>query len=1004
MPSLSETYKKLIATLEEIFQLDQADLDFGIYRIMNQKRNEINDFLEKRLLKQVEETLASTGAMDGAAIAKELDETIKQAKSMGVTDPEELPKVKELRVQYAAAGSPEAMTNEVFSHLTSFFRRYYNQGDFISQRRYKKDVYAIPYEGEEVKLYWANHDQYYIKTSEYFKSYRFNIDGNKTVNFRLREAGTEQNNNKAQQGKERRFKLADEDIIEVTDNTLTIWFTYEPHDKKQKQDKLNEQTFETLKPLIPEDFYTGLLKPMPTAKNPTRTLFEKQLKDYTARNTFDYFIHKDLGGFLNRELDFYIKNEILNIDDINLDSPQSFDRQLRMLKALKTVARKIIALLAQLEDFQKKLWLKKKMVVQCDYCITLDRIPEDFYPDIVANQAQHDEWVKLFAIDETEGDTVTAPYSNPLTVEFLKTNPFLVLDTKFFGREWKYKLLATIDNIDEQCDGLLINSENFQALNILTERYNRSIDGIYIDPPYNAKSSEILYKNDFKHSSWLSLMHNRLACGKKLIKINGVQVIAIDEVEQEVLGQMLNEVFDDYQKAAIPIMHNPRGQQGKNISYVHEFAYFLYPNDKEKYISNLPRAVIDSRNLRDSGTESDRTDARNCFYPFIVRDNSIIEIGNVPNDDYHPTGNNVIKSDGTIEIWPIDDSGNEKKWRYAKDSVSLIIDKLELTMGRNALQVIFHKDTGIMRSMWHGPDFDASEYGTKTLQSIMGVEDAKQFSYPKSIKTLNLTLKAMLNNKLRCTLIDYFAGSGTTGHAVINLNREDGGTRKYILVEMGEYFNTVTKPRIQRVIYSEDWRNGKPLSRKGSSHCFKYMRLESYEDTLNNLQLKRTDQQQALLSHEHFGEEYLLHYMLDIESRNSLLNPEMFKKPFGYTLKITENNELAEQEVDLVETFNYLIGLVVESMQIIRDHVVVYGRNLQGEKILVLWRDVDKTDNAALNEFFRKLDINTRDTEFKRIYVNGDNNLENIRLEDEQWKVVLIEEEFHKRMFDTKDV
>lgn len=253
-------------------------------------------------------------------------------------------------------------------------------------------------------------------------------------------------------------------------------------------------------------------------------------------------------------------------------------------------------------------------------------------------------------------------------------------------------------------------------------------------------------------------------------------------------------------------------------------------------------------------------------------------------------------------------------------------------------------------------------------------------------------------------LLDYFAGSGTSGHAVINLNRKDGGQRKYILVEMGEYFDTVTKPRIQKVIYSEDWRDGKPVSRKGSSHCFKYMRLESYEDSLNNLQIKRSAQQQSLLSLDNFGEEYMLHYMLDVESRDSLLNADMFKKPFGYTLKITENNEMKEQEVDLVETFNYLIGLVVESMQIIRGNVVVQGKSLAGEKILVIWRDTEQTDNAALNNFFRKLDINTRDTEFKRIYVNGDNNLENIRLDDEQWKVVLIEDAFHKLMFDTKDI
>jgi len=541
---MTEAYKKLISTLEEIFQLDQADLDFGIYRIMNQKRSEINDFLQNRLLKQVEETLQHAGAHDGEAIAKEIEETLKQARIIGVTEPEELPRVQELRALYQTAGSPEAMTNEVFSHLTSFFRRYYKEGDFISQRRYKKDVYAIPYEGEEVKLHWANHDQYYIKTSENFRNYTFTIDGGKTVHFRLKDAETEQNNNKAQQGKERRFRLAEEDFMNTEGDELNIWFTYEASDKKEKQDNLIDQALEKIKPLLPEAFRNDLLKTMPTKSNPQRTLLEKHLKDYTAKNSFDYFIHKDLGGFLSRELDFYIKNEILNIDDINLDNPQSFDRQLRIVKAFKLVARKIIILLAQLEDFQKKLWLKKKMVVQADYCITLDRIPESFYADIASNQAQHDEWVRLFAIDEITGDLVTPAYSKPMTVEFLKANPFLVLDTKFFERDWKYKLLASIDNIDERCDGLLINSENFQALNFLINKYGKQVKHSYVDPPFNlGENAEYLYRVDYKDASWITLLSNRLLIAKELLTQDGSQTLRCNHDGNMLTRLFMNEIF-----------------------------------------------------------------------------------------------------------------------------------------------------------------------------------------------------------------------------------------------------------------------------------------------------------------------------------------------------------------------------------------------------------------------------------------------------------------------------
>lgn len=288
---------------------------------------------------------------------------------------------------------------------------------------------------------------------------------------------------------------------------------------------------------------------------------------------------------------------------------------------------------------------------------------------------------------------------------------------------------------------------------------------------------------------------------------------------------------------------------------------------------------------------------------------------------------------------------------------------------------------------------------TKEFQNIFG---SNQFSYAKPMTLAKAFVDQFCSEKQ--IMMDYFAGSGTTAHAVISKNREDTGKRKYIMVEMGEYLNSVTKPRIQKVIYSEDWKDGKPVSRKGSSHCFKYLRLESYEDTLNNLQLKRSSSQQALLGGPEFQEDYMLHYMLDVESRDSLLSVSTFEDPFSYTIKTTENNELKDTPVDLVETFNYLIGLVVESIQRIRDFVIVLGHNLEEEKILIIWRNVKEQDNGALNEFFQKQQFNPRDQEFDRIYVNGDNNLENLRTDEDHWKVVLIEEEFHKRMFDVADV
>ena len=271
--------------------------------------------------------------------------------------------------------------------------------------------------------------------------------------------------------------------------------------------------------------------------------------------------------FLRRELDFYIKNDVIFLDDIDEQDEAKIKEYLTKAKVIRKIAHKIIAFLAQIEDFQKKLFLKKKFVVETNYCITLDRIPEEFYPEIAANDAQREEWVRLFAIDEIEGDLTQPAYSVPLTVEFLKANPYLVLDTAFFSAEFKERLIASIDNLDETLDGLLIHSENFQALQLLQTKYKGKIKYIYIDPPYNAKSSEILYKNNYKHSSWLSLIENRTTLACKLLHDDSVTTTAIDDVENERLGLLLDQIYGlKYSgKATVNVVINPSGQQGKNF-------------------------------------------------------------------------------------------------------------------------------------------------------------------------------------------------------------------------------------------------------------------------------------------------------------------------------------------------------------------------------------------------------------------------------------------------------
>ncbi|MBC7293074.1 MAG: site-specific DNA-methyltransferase, partial [Thermoleophilia bacterium] len=195
-------------------------------------------------------------------------------------------------------------------------------------------------------------------------------------------------------------------------------------------------------------------------------------------------------------------------------------------------------------------------------------------------------------------------------------------------------------------------------------------------------------------------------------------------------------------------------------------------------------------------------------------------------------------------------------------------------------------------------------------------------------------------------VLDFFAGSGTTAHAVINLNREDGGRRKFILVEMADYFDTVLLPRIKKVTFTPDWKDGRPKrvataeEAERSPRIVKVIRLESYEDTLNNLTFDEAGGQQALQF-----EDYLLQYMLKWETRHSetLLNVEKLAKPFSYQLHIQRDGETRIQPVDLPETFNYLLGLDVQTRRVYDDddrrYLVYRGTLRNGRSVAVIWRE-----------------------------------------------------------------
>jgi len=1024
MEHTMSNYDSLVKKLKEIFQIDQADLDFGIYRILRSRSDEIVRYLEIDLKAKVEESLSQAELGDASEIKASLDEAVKGALSLGA-DPDSMPKIQALKKQVADTQKGRvSYSNEVFAHLETFFGRYFDKGDFISRRRYKGDTYAIPYDGEEVVLHWANKDQYYTKSAEQFTNYAFSLSDGRRVHIKLVSAETSKDNRK-DADKERRFVLAtdhvdvdiDEEGEEIPtsipvliekDGELVIHFRYEVQPKGTKQADLNEQAsaFIQKEPLVIQH-WAELVSPAPTEKNPSRTLFDKQLTDFTEKNTSDYFIHKNLKGFLSRELDFYIKNEVMNLDDIqDVKTFRSIEHRLRMIQVLRKIALDLISFLAQIENFQKKLWLKKKFVVRSDYCITLDRIPREFYADIIKNTEQVNEWLRFGFLD-----------SSKVTVKTLEDNQYMMVDTKFFPVSFKYTLLSKMENLDAQTDGLLIHSENFQALNLLQARYKEQVKCVYIDPPYNTTENAFFYKNNYKHSSWLALLIDRLAFSEVMIKQDGVCAVAIDDTETGVVRIVLNNLFgiENY-VSTIAVEVNPAGQNIRPNSPARSHDYFhIYAHDIEKMKMNLrvlskeeEKAFTEedstSRflwdNLRRRGGNSRPSDRPKQWFPLYVN----MELKKVSSK----------KFPNSIEVWPIDPKGENRIWRNNLSGFERELNEGAISVTEKNGRIEIIKKTRMPlgkkpKTMWVDSKYSATSHGTKLLIDFF---KNFNFSYPKSLFLVKDAISYWIDSE--SLILDYFAGSGTTGHAVINLNREDTGKRKYILVEMGEYFDTVLKPRIEKVVYSAEWKDGKPQKKEtGVSHCFKYFSMESYEDTLNNLVLSRTDEQNDLINAmtKDTQLDYLLHYMLDMESRN-ILSVEHFKKPFDYTMNIAVDTSGAAKpmNIDLVETFNYLIGLKVEHVhaEFERGFLYITGENLAEEKIFILWRDCDKVGYDEVLRITEKLKLRPGDSEYDILYINGDTTVPNYLITDDggsrSLKVRLIEDEFLHAMFDVQDV
>lgn len=366
----------------------------------------------------------------------------------------------------------------------------------------------------------------------------------------------------------------------------------------------------------------------------------------------------------------------------------------------------------------------------------------------------------------------------------------------------------TISTNPAQPTHILIEGDNFHALSVLSYTHEKSIDVIYIDPPYNTGNETWKYNNKYvndddayKHSKWLSFMEKRLRLAKNLISPTGIICATIDNYEVHTLRMVMEEIFFDRDIIMTVIEHNFRGRVKRNFALTHEYALWGVPKEQDLITRQREKSGDIQRNLRRTGQGSRRHESPTMFFGIEVNKKTLKIIGvteALKVDEKIPKHTNP----NTEMVYPIDDEKIQRRWYYGKNSIMDEVKKENIWAKRikGKIQVHYWKEGKEKRrkSVWTDPKYDGSTYGTELLTSILGQND---FPFPKSIHAVKECIEACTYKK-DAVILDFFAGSGTTGHAVLELNEEDGGNRQFILVTNNEnnICREITYPRIRNVI------------------------------------------------------------------------------------------------------------------------------------------------------------------------------------------------------------
>ena len=655
---------------------------------------------------------------------------------------------------------------ELFDKLYTFFSRYFTESGsiYFNSTPFHNNIYERVYtDDKDVVLFWKTQMLYYVKTDRIFRSMPVEFD-----NLKFYFDATTIENKKANEKRTLIYEL--KEVKE--DKTIVFNVLYSEKGKITKTDEILKE-LRKKHVIINEEQLERAFR-----------IFEKQ-------SEVDFFINKNAKAFLQEQFKLWSYQYFWD------GAKEWTADRVNQLQILKDIAFKIIDFVSQFEDELVKIWNKPQFVKNSNYVITLDRLENfgDKGLEIIKKILSHkninqqiQEWQALGIVDESFNLNDVLKNNN-LTEKY----KHLPIDTRYF-KDLELEFLSLFDDLDNQLDGWLIKSENYQALNTLLPKFKEKVQTIYIDPPFNLDSSDqFMYRTNYKNANWATLLENRLRIAREWLNEKGSIFVRCDYNGNWIVRCLMDEIFGEENFRNEIIVNRFKKPSDTLATVTESFFFYVKNKDTNPTFNKVIRPRI----------------CTFCKQPIEPRWHLMISSGE---------GRNPITINGKVFYPP-----RGQHWKYSQESVNEMMKqgRIRINEEHSYTDIFGKKVKGVLEYLESEEQFIDSNW-----TDISGYKYAAEFSTENAEEVIKRVIEST-SNKGDCVM-DFFLGSGTTIAVAHKLKR------KWIGVEMGEHFYSVILPRMKKVLAYDKSGISKEVKEYQGGGFFKYYELEQYEETLAN--------------------------------------------------------------------------------------------------------------------------------------------------------------------------